>query len=199
MVIGVPGFPVFHFGEKVLMYATDPPGCGASAGASRHIGRDEPACHRVEQILVGRERPGRVERHLNTASVKSRGLGRSIARFLLWHRRHRRGSRRSTGCTAVSRRRRARSRCRPVPAAPVPASRHTAGAGRHRPTRAIAIPFAVSLVASSQKAKSKPSITLRLQTDVRGHRIDPEPSPLNGRSRSSSSSQTHHGWPSRRD
>src|SRR5438876_8119082 len=37
-----------------------------------HIGRDEPACHRVEQILVGRERPGRRRATLEHRSEERR-------------------------------------------------------------------------------------------------------------------------------
>src|SRR5882762_349340 len=76
MVIGVPAFPVFHFGEKVLMYATRSTRLwgvsGSQAGIFVVTNPRVIASNRswsVGSVPVG------VERHLKTASVKSRGLG----------------------------------------------------------------------------------------------------------------------------
>src|SRR6266568_6971691 len=76
IVIGVPGFRVFHLGEKLLMYATRSARFWRVSGS--HCGMFVVTNPRVMALnrssSVGRVPVG-VERHLNTASVKSRGLG----------------------------------------------------------------------------------------------------------------------------
>src|SRR5439155_19102423 len=76
IVMGVPVRAVFHLGENVLMYATRSMRfCGVSG---RHGGMFVVTNPRViasnRSWSVGSVPVG-VERHLNTASVKSRGLG----------------------------------------------------------------------------------------------------------------------------
>src|SRR6266571_2065206 len=76
IVIGVPGFSVFHLGEKVLMYATKSARFWRVSGS--HWGMFVVTNPRV--IALNRSSsvgsvPVGVERHLNTARVKSRGLG----------------------------------------------------------------------------------------------------------------------------
>src|SRR5467141_1610760 len=75
-VIGVPARAVFHFVENVLMYATRSTRFWAVRG--RHCGMFVVTNPRVIALnrssSVGKVPVG-VERHLNTASVKSRGLG----------------------------------------------------------------------------------------------------------------------------
>ena len=75
-VIGVPALPLRHFGENVLMYATRSVRFWAVRG--RHCGMYVVTNPRV--IALNRSSsvgsvPLGVERHLKTASVKSRGLG----------------------------------------------------------------------------------------------------------------------------
>src|SRR3989475_5937691 len=76
MVIGVPGFPVFHFGEKVLMYATRSARLWGVSGsqAGVFVVTNPRVIASNKSWSVGSVPVG-VERHLNTARVKSRGLG----------------------------------------------------------------------------------------------------------------------------
>src|SRR2546422_8284350 len=76
MVIGVPGFPVFHFGEKVLMYATRSTRLWSVSGsqAGMFVVTNPRVIASNRSWSVGSVPVG-VERHLNTAIVKSRGLG----------------------------------------------------------------------------------------------------------------------------
>src|SRR5213078_3481573 len=76
IVIGVPAWPVFHFGENVLMYATRSarfPGVRATQGGMFVVTNPRVTASN-KSASVGRVPVG-VERHLKTAMVKSRGLG----------------------------------------------------------------------------------------------------------------------------
>ena len=76
MSIGVPAFSVFHLGEKVLMYANRSASvCGISGRQGGMLDVTKP--RRIEAMRsasVGSVPLG-VDRHLNTAAVKSRGFG----------------------------------------------------------------------------------------------------------------------------
>src|SRR2546421_707937 len=76
IVIGVPGFVVFHLGENVLRYATRSARLWWVSGS--HAGMFVVTKPRViasnRSSSVGSVPVG-VERHLNTARVKSRGFG----------------------------------------------------------------------------------------------------------------------------
>src|SRR6267143_7254712 len=82
MVIGLPGFPVFHFGENVLMYATMSARlwCVSGSHAGMFVVTNPRVIASNRSWSVGRVPLG-VERHLNTARVKSRGLGSIHAAF----------------------------------------------------------------------------------------------------------------------
>src|SRR2546427_45655 len=76
IVIGVPGLTVFHLGENVLMYATRSARCWFVSG--RHGGMfvvTKPRVIALRRSWSVGSVPVGVERHLKTASVKSRGLG----------------------------------------------------------------------------------------------------------------------------
>src|SRR6266511_2555936 len=76
IVIGVPGLRVFRLGENVLTYATRSARFWLVSGS--HGGMfvvTNPRVIEVKRSSSVGSVPVGVERHLNTASVKSRGLG----------------------------------------------------------------------------------------------------------------------------